>query len=399
LLIVLQVALSLALLTAGGLFLRSAIEAGGATPGFELEPLVLAELDPSLLGYDQARSREIFRQALDKARSVPGVESAALASHVHFSGISTGALVQAAGAAAPGASAVARQYIVTDDYFTTLALPVLHGRSFTAAEGSSAGGHAVAIIDEPLADQLFASSGNAVGRFIELPGGAQDADAAALEVVGVVPGTRHNMTDRAPSPHVYVPFGQAPLAERGVTTMYLQARAAAGLDSAALLEPLRDGLLTVDSALPVLSLQTMIAYRDSSLPMWAVHAGGRIFSMLGGLALFLAVVGAYGARAFLVRRRTREIGVRMALGATPSDVMRQMLRESLGLTAAGLALGLLLAAAVARLLSALLYGVSPVDPFVLAASAALLAAALLLATYLPTRRATRIDPTTALRHE
>jgi ABC-type antimicrobial peptide transport system permease subunit len=155
----------------------------------------------------------------------------------------------------------------------------------------------------------------------------------------------------------------------------------------------------VDSALPVLSLKTMVDHRDGGLFTWGVRAAGRIFSMLGALALFLAVVGAYGVKAFLVTRRTREIGVRLALGATPRDVMRQMLRESLGLTIAGLALGLVLAIAIARLLSALLYGVSPIDPLVLTASAALLAATLLLAAYLPTRRATRIDPTTALRHE
>ena len=143
----------------------------------------------------------------------------------------------------------------------------------------------------------------------------------------------------------------------------------------------------------------MIEHRDGSLPMWAVRAGGRIFSMLGGLALFLAVVGAYGVKAFLVTRRTREIGVRLALGATPADVMRQMLRESLGLTIAGLALGLLLAAAIARLLSALLYGVSPSDPLTLLAVSLVLAGATLLASLLPARRAARLDPVAALRHE
>jgi predicted permease len=399
LVIVMQVALSLALLTAGGLFVRSAIEARGATPGFDLAPIVVAELDPSLLGYDEARSEEMFRQALDKARSIPGVESASLASRVHFSGLSNSRRVQVAGPAEPEASAIAHYYVVADDYFRTLALPVLRGRSFSAAEASSADGNRVAIIDEPLADRLFGASGDAVGRFIELPSGAANTETVATEVVGVVPGTKHNMTDRAASPHLYVPLGQVPPAERGFTTMHLQVRAAANLNSAALLEPLRNELGALDTAPPALSLQTMVALRDASLPMWAVRAGGRIFSLLGALALFLAVVGAYGVKAFLVTRRTREIGVRMALGATRGDVMRQMMRESLGLTVAGLVIGLLLAAVVARLLSALLYGVDPVDPLVMTISAAVLAAALLLAAYLPTRRATRIDPTTALRHE
>jgi putative ABC transport system permease protein len=399
LLIVGQVALSLALLTAGGLFLRGTIEAGRATPGFALEPIALAEIDPSLVGYDEPRSRELFRQALERVRALPGVESASLASLVPFGGRSITTSVEPAGSGQVNGVNIAHYYIVADDYFRTLGLPVLAGRTFTAAEASFAGGNPVAIIDEPLAQQLFGGISQALGRFIEFPGQLPGMATPAVEIVGVAPGSRHRITDRVSSPHVYLPFGQVSFAQRFDTRMHLHVRVADGLDPATLLEPLRNELMAVDSALPVLSLQTMVGHRDDGLFMWGVRAGGRIFSMLGVLALFLAVVGAYGVKAFLVTRRTREIGVRLALGATPSDVMRQMLRESLGLTIAGLALGLLLAAAIARLLSSLLYGVSPIDPLVLTASAAILAAALLLAAYLPTRRATRIDPTTALRHE
>ena len=394
-LIVTQVALSLALLTAGGLFLRSVVEAGRATPGFDLEPLALAELDASLIGYDEPRSRDVLRQALERTRSLPGVESASLASMVPFGVRTWDREVQAVGSDAP---ADAYYYVVADDYFRTLDLPVLAGRAFTAAETTFAGSNPVAIIDEPLAQQLFGGVDPALGRFVEFPARAPDT-AVSMEVVGVVPGTRHGMTDSESVAHIYVPYGQAPFAEGFGTTVHLQVRAARSLDPATLLEPLRNELRSVDLALPLLSLQTMVEHRDNGLFMWAVRAGGRIFSMLGALALFLAVVGAYGVKAFLVTRRTREIGVRMALGATRGDVMRQMLRESVGLMVAGLVLGLLLSAVVARLLSALLYGVSPIDPLVLTVSATVLAAALLLAAYLPTRRATRIDPTTALRHE
>ncbi len=398
-LIVTQVALSLALLTAGGLFLRSTVEAGRATPGFDLEPIALAEIDPRLGGYDEPRSRDVVRQALERIRALPGVESASLASLVPFGTTSRRSRVQATGSGAPDDGSIAFYYVVADDYFRTLALPVLVGRDFTAAEASFAGGSPVAIIDEPLAQQLFGDTGEALGRFIERPRGAPNTTAVPMEVVGVVPGTRHQMTTEPPSPHIYVPFGQAAFADGFGGTTHLHVRAAGSRDPAMLLEPLRNELMAVDSALPLLSLQTMVEHRDAGLVMWTVRAGGRIFSILGALALFLAVVGAYGVKAFLVTRRTREIGVRMALGATSGDVMRQMLRESLAVTVAGLVVGLLLAAAVARLLSSLLYGVSPVDPLVLTASAAVLAAALLLAAYLPTRRATRIDPTTALRHE
>jgi predicted permease len=399
LLVVAQVALSLALLTAGGLFLRGTLEAGRATPGFDLEPIALAELDPTLVGYDEPRSRELLRQALERARALPGVESASMASLVPFDSTSVRLPVQAPGADAADERSVAWYYVVADDYFRTLGLPILAGRTFTAAEASSAGGNLVAIIDEPLAQRLFGGISQALGRYIEFPSGTPNTTAPPIEIVGVVPGTRHRMNEPAPSAHAYLPFGQVPAAQRHVSQMHLHVRAAGGVQPTTLLEPLRNELMRVDSALPVLSLKTMIEHRDEGLFTWSVRAAGRIFSMLGGLALFLAVVGAYGVKAFLVTRRTREIGVRLALGATPGDVMRQMLRESLGLTIAGLALGLLLAAATARLMSSLLYGVSPIDPLVLTASAAVLAAALLLAAYLPTRRATRIDPTTALRHE
>ena len=399
LLVVAQVALSLALLTAGGLFLRGTLEAGRATPGFDLEPIALAELDPALVGYDEPRSRELLREALERARALPGVESASLASLVPFDSTSVRTLVQVQGSGSADDRSIAYYYVVADDYFRTLGLPILAGRTFTAAEAFSPGGSLVAIVDEPLAEQLFGGTGQALGRFIEFPSGIPNTTAPPIEIVGVVPGTRHRMTERVPSAHAYLPFGQVSTAQRHVTGMHLHVRAAGGVQPTTLFEPLRNDLMRVDSTLPVLSLETMVEHRDASLFMWTVRAGGQIFSMLGALALFLAVVGAYGVKAFLVTRRTREIGVRLALGATPGDVMRQMLRESLGLTVAGLVLGLVLAAAIARTLSSLLYGVSPIDPLVWTASAAVLAAALLLAAYLPTRRATRIDPTTALRHE
>ena len=225
-LIVAQVALSLALLTAGGLFLRGTLEAGRATPGFALEPIALAEIDPSLLGQGEPRARELVREALERARALPGVESASLASLVPFDTTSVRRQVQAVGSGTSDDGSIAYYYVVADDYFKTLGLPVLAGRAFTFTEASFAGGSAVAIIDEPLAEQLFGGASQALGRFIDFPTRVPDTAAPAVEIVGVVPGTRHRMTERAPTAHVYLPFGQVPFAQRFGATMHLHARAA-----------------------------------------------------------------------------------------------------------------------------------------------------------------------------
>jgi predicted permease len=392
LLIVLQVSLSLALLTAGGLFLRSAFEAGKAKPGFDIDPIALAEIDPSLLGYDEARSREIYRQALERVRAMPGVETASLASLVAYGGLSNGRTVQRRDSETP-AKFSAQYVIIGDHYFDTLGLPMMRGRGFTRAEASFATAHPVAIVDEPLAKRLFGNAAGAVGRYVVLSSRVPAAEATAMEIVGVAPGLRNGFSEQ-PSPHVYVPFGQ-----HYAPAMHLEVRAADTVDADSLLEAIRRELLAIDAAMPVLSMKTMTDQRDGSVAMTLMRAGGQVFAVLGGLALLLAVVGVYGVKAFLVARRTREIGLRMALGAGPGDVKRQILREGVGLTVAGLVIGLWLAVAVGRVLSGMLYGIDAVDPVVLAAVAALLATAALTAAYVPARRATRIDPMNALRHD
>jgi ABC-type antimicrobial peptide transport system permease subunit len=162
---------------------------------------------------------------------------------------------------------------------------------------------------------------------------------------------------------------------------------------------IREQVRQADPYVPLLNLRTLTEHRDSSIAIWAVNTGARLFSVFGGLALLLAVIGIYGVRSYLVSRRTREIGIRMALGASPSDVLWLVLRESLTLTAVGLIVGLLLAYGVARALSGMLYEVSAADPVVFAVAPAVLAGAAILASWLPARRATRILPISALRAE
>jgi ABC-type antimicrobial peptide transport system permease subunit len=175
-------------------------------------------------------------------------------------------------------------------------------------------------------------------------------------------------------------------------------RGGAGAEAAAL-SALRQELRTADDRLPVLELSSMQRFHDRSLGLWGVRMGGRLVTIFGALSLALAVVGIYGVKSYLVSQRTREIGIRMALGARSSSVLWLVLREGVGLTAIGLAVGLPLAALIGRALSGFLYEVSPLDPIVFALAPALLAAAAVAASYLPARRATRIMPLTALRSE
>src|SRR5580765_1235180 len=205
---------------------------------------------------------------------------------------------------------------------------------------------------------------------------------------------RHNLFEDVPEPHVYVPYGG-----RFNTIMNLHVRLAPGVADAPMLTSIRRELQAVDPQLPVLSAKTMELHRDSSLQVWGVRVAATMFSTFGALALLLATIGVYGLKAYDVSRRTREIGIRMALGATSGDVKRLVMREGARTTIIGVGIGLLLAAGVGKLLSGLLYRVSPFDPVVLTVAALVLSTAAMLACYLPARRATRVAPTEALRAE
>ena len=166
-----------------------------------------------------------------------------------------------------------------------------------------------------------------------------------------------------------------------------------------MLGTLRQTIRAADERVPVLQLRTLRQQRDDNLVLWAVNTGARLFSVFGGVALLLAIIGVYGVKSYVVSRRTREIGIRMALGATPSNVLWLVLREGLTLTLSGIGVGLLLAWGVARALSGMLYEVSALDPVVFVVAPAVLSASAIAASYLPARRATRVLPLTALRSE
>ena len=397
LLVVAQVALSLALLTAGGLFARSTITARSSNPGYEYDRLLLASLDPSLLGYDEPRVRMTYRAVLERVRSLPGIEAAGMNSTVPFGDFQEGRTVERVGGKPVGDPANQPTFrIITADYFAALGLPLLRGREFTPAEEEFANAAGVAIIDEALAVRLFGAE-DPLGQSIRLKPRPDSDDAhltVPLQIVGIARPVREDLMDRAPGPHVYVPSGRF---YRG--NMHVHARVLPGASEASALADLRREIRTVDPRLPVLALTTMQGFHDRSLQLWMMNAGGKMFTTLGLLALILAVVGVYGVKSYIVSQRTREIGIRMALGADRRAVLRLLLADGAKLALAGIAAGLPIAALIAFALTKVMRDVTPFDPVVFVSAPLVLGAAALVAAFVPARRAARLEPLKALRTE
>jgi hypothetical protein len=284
--------------------------------------------------------------------------------------------------------------VIGSGYFSALNLPMVRGREFTEAEELSPTAPRVAIVDERFARRLFGDE-DPIGqmiRYTDRPGETTKNNGEAMEIVGIAAPIRDQLFDREVEPAIYEPWGRN---YRG--NMFVHVRAAQTGAEADLLQAIRRNIREYDPRLPVVEATTMRAFHDRSLELWAVRSGGRTFLAFGLVALLLAVVGLYGVKSYIVSQRTREIGIRMALGAKPGDVMGMVLREGAALSAVGVALGLPLAAVLGFALSSVLYDVKPLDPIVFTAAPILLAAAALAATWLPARRATRVTPLTALR--
>jgi predicted permease len=377
---------------AGGLFVRAAFRAAQADPGFSLDHQLMVSVDPSMARFDRAQTKRVFLGALERVRSIPGVERASFASIVPFGEFREGRTIRLT----PGADGIGADFmIVGADYFTTVGLPLLRGREFTTSEGDPGGdlsGVIPVVIDRILSNRLFADA-DPLGRQLLIE--ARDGDRPKpFVVVGVAGAMKHDLFDTEPRGHVFAPFAGV---FRGSMTLHI--RTVPGTDATAMLATIGRELRQVDDRLPIVAARTMIDHRDRSLTEWSVRAAATIFSAFGALALLLATIGVYGLKAYDVSRRTREIGIRMALGASAANVQRLVLREGMRTTGIGLVIGLLLAAGLGKLVSGLLYQVSPFDPVVLAAASAVLCSAAMLASYVPARRATRVVPLEALRSE
>jgi predicted permease len=426
-LVVAQIALSLGLLTCAGLFVRGAFKAGGAEIGISADHTLLVEADASLGGYNEANSRQLYLQINRQLAALPGVQSASIGSTVPFGMISLNRGIQRAGFnldkdakpanAAEGLAYDSRWNSVGADYFATLGLPILRGRAFTAAETDSSGAPAVAIISETLAKNLW-PDGSALGQHIQFAdrdaaraprkgdsGGvtisdevaAKLEDAKTIEIVGIVPDIQTRLFGgKNRESAIYVPFAQG---FQSNVQFHVRTVANTPAVAAALIDAVRREVREAAPGVPVFKVRTFRQHLDASIDLWITRIGATLFSTFGGLALVLAVVGLYGVKAYSVARRTREIGIRMALGAEPGAVQRMILREGLVMTLTGAALGLLLAFGLGLLCASMLYEVSPMDPLAFTLAPAVLFVTAMVACWLPARKATRVNPLTALRSE
>ncbi|MDB6148316.1 MAG: hypothetical protein JWO45_1980, partial [Spartobacteria bacterium] len=411
-LLVMQIAFSLTLLTAAALFIRGAGKATTVDTGLQTSSNYLLEVDASLASYDQVRSQNLYRTLEERLSALPGVERASISSTVPFGMVSLDKKVQRGGTnpapdakpanAAEGLAFSANWNSVGADYFITVGLPLRRGRAFNIAEAMHQTSPKVAIIDEVLAKKLW-PDGDALGRRIQVAEkdparveGRGGETKAQIEVVGIVPYTRDRLFEKDPNGTLYFPFAGG---FQSNVFFHIKFAANGGRDTVATTDLIRRTVHEVDAAIPILSLKTFAQHLDGNIELWIVRAGAAMFSIFGGLALVLATVGVYGVKAYSVARRTREIGIRMALGAQRATVQWMILREGTVMLASGVALGLLLAAGTGKLISGLLYDVGALDPLAFTIAPLVLAAASLLATWLPARRATRISPMAALRTE
>jgi putative ABC transport system permease protein len=389
-LLVAELAISLVLLTGAGLLLRSAANLGTIDYGFRPEGIVTAALHLPLSRYDSSARHVTFYSALlDRVRQLPGV--AGVATTTEELGSTASMTFSFAIQGKPSSNPSGREdpeplRVVSGDYFTVMGIPVRRGRVFTSAD--RAGAPDVVIVNESLARKLWPDR-DPVGARVSFVG----ASGPWVEIVGVVGDTRANAADEAPIPAMYMPFAQKRWNWMSWSTLVV--RTAGTADGEALRAALRGSVLQLDAQLPIQRIASALElYRDSV-------ARRRFATVLTGAfaaaALALGMVGMYGVLSYGVDQRRREFGIRLALGARPSQVTTVVVREALTLAALAVSIGTVAALALTRLLDELLFEVSPTDPVTFVAVAILVAAMAAAASWVPARRATRIDPATTIR--
>ncbi len=385
LLVVGQVALSLALLVCAALFLRSLRNAQTVDVGFETKNGLVMALDLGLQGYSQPSAQAFYAELAARLQALPGVRSVALTSFVPLGLMDVRMPVRIEGREpSPNEEPIVVGEIIVDpNYFSTLGIPMLRGRAFSSGDVGTA--VPVVIVNETMARRFWPDE-DPLGKRLHLG----EANGPLREVVGVARDTKHTSLGTAPPAVVYAPFAQ-----RYSSRMIVVVRTTA--EPRELQSAVRQEVAALDPNIPVQDLRTLAEHADFSL--WPARMGASLLSVFGALGLLLTALGIYGVVSYSVAQRTQEIGIRTALGAKPADILRMVMREGLRLTAAGVGLGLLGSLVLTRLLQSLLFGISSVEPVALVGGATVLGAVALGASYLPARRAARVDPLVALRYE
>ncbi|MDE3153879.1 MAG: ABC transporter permease [Acidobacteriota bacterium] len=385
--VVAQVALSLVLLIGAGLFLRSLRNASTIDPGFDAHGVLVTSLDLQLRGYDAASGSRFDERLLNRLRALPGVIDASATSSLPLGlgrtrrGITIEGYAPKAGEDVEVATAT-----VGPDYFSAMRIALVRGRGFTDADGD--GAPRVVVVNQAFAQRYWPGQ-DPIGRHLRM-GGDAGADTPAWEVVGVARDGKYSALDEAPTPFFYTPLLQF---YQPAISLIVRTQGPA----MAVAPAVRHAVAAIDPSLPLFDTATLEQHMGLSL--LPARLAGWVLGAMGLVALALSGLGLYGAMAYSVAQRTREIGVRMALGADAHAIFRLVIGQGLALTAAGCLIGLAAALLLSRLVSSRLYGISPTDPATFATVAAVLLAAALGACYLPTRRATRVDPVVALRDE
>jgi predicted permease len=380
--LVAQVCMSTVLLTGAGLFARSLLNAREMDPGFAADGVVTLPIDVSLRRYDEERGRAYFDELLERLAATPGVRHAALANLVPLSGSNRGAPVQPAtsDAADPSAFLQANYNTVTPGYFATLGLPLLAGRDFRDEDGR--GSPSVTIVNETAARLLWPDA-PAVGKVLRI----WDDGMPELTVVGVAADSKYNALGEGPTPYLYLPLAQDYRAD-----MIVHARVSDWTASA-----VREAAAALDPTLPLSAVRAMEA--DMAFALAGARIGAGLLGAFAMLAVLVAAIGVYGVTAYMVARRTSEIGIRTALGATRGGVLRLMMWDTLRLAAAGLVLGLIGGAGLGRLVATQLYGVGALDAPTFLIVPALVLSVAGIAALLPAGRAVARGPLPALRRE
>jgi len=385
-----QVAVCLMLLIGAGLCLRSLANAQSINPGFDVNNGLVATLDVEPFGYNEARGRALYRDLLERAAALPGVRAVSLAEMMPLGTASRTEGVTIEGLPAPargGSDLAVDDFSVAPGYFHTMGIPMAEGRDFTARDIQGAPG--VTIVNDVMAARFWPHQ-DPIGRHVILGPPDSPAQRQVLDVIGVVKSGKYRTLGEDPTPFMYKPYWQ-----NYTPRVHLIVRTQG--DTATALGGLRQVVRSLDPKLALYDIETM--KQLMVLPLFPAHATALVLGVLGGLALVLAMAGLYGVMSYVVAERTHEVGIRMALGARARDVLKQVVGSGMRLALLGIVIGLGGAFGVTRLLSSLLYGIGPTDFLTFAGVSLMLAGVALLASYVPARRATKVDPVVALRRE